>query len=102
MDIWNLIVMILVGALSGTLAAKIMKSDLSLVISAVLGIGGGVVGGFIFNLLNLTPGKAISKALSTTFGVELPTNIIGMVVSATVGAIIILAAVKFLRGRVKR
>jgi uncharacterized membrane protein YeaQ/YmgE (transglycosylase-associated protein family) len=102
MEILNLVVMILVGALSGTLAAKIMKSDVSLVISAVLGIAGAVVGGFIFNLLRLTPGKGISKALSTTFGVELPTNIIGMVVSATVGAIIILFVVKLLRGKMKR
>lgn len=101
MEIVNLIVMILVGALSGTLAAKIMKSDISLVVSAVLGIGGAVVGGFIFNFLGLTPGKGISSALSTTFGVDLPTNIIGMIVSATLGAIIILFAVKLLRGKMK-
>ncbi len=99
MEIWNLIVMFVVGAVSGSLAGKIMKSDLSLIVSAVLGIGGAVVGGFIFNALNLTPGKGISNALSTTFGVDLPTNIIGMIVSATVGAMIILFVVKQIRGR---
>ncbi len=102
MEIWNLIVMILIGSLSGTLAGKIMKSDLSFIVSAVLGIGGAVVGGFIFNALGMTPGKGISNALSTTFGVELPTNIVGMIVSATVGAIIILFAVQIIRGKGRR
>lgn len=90
--------MVAVGALAGSLAAKIMKSDLTLVVSMVLGIGGAVVGGFIFNILGLTPGAGVAKALSTTFNVDLPTNFIGMIISATVGSLIILFGVKTLRG----
>ncbi len=92
--------MFVVGAVAGTLASRIMKSaDLGLIVSAVLGIAGAVVGGYIFNALNITPGKGISNALSTTFGVELPTNIVGMFVSATIGAIVILFIVQMLRGK---
>ena len=99
MDILNLVVMVLVGAVSGTLAARIMKGDTyGFAINALLGIAGAVVGGMLFNFLGLTPGKGITKILSDTFGVDLPTNIVGMVVSATVGAIIILWVSRMFKG----
>lgn len=103
MDIINIAVMVLVGALAGTLAARIMKGDnFGFIVNAILGIAGAVVGGFIFNLLNLTPGAGIVKTLDKTFGVQLPQNIVGMVVSATIGAIIILWAFRILKGGRKR
>lgn len=99
MDAFNIIVMVLVGAVSGTLAARIMKGDnFGFIVNALLGIAGAVVGGSIFNFLGMTPGRGIVKVISETFGVELPLNIVGMVVSATVGAIIILFAFRILRG----
>lgn len=90
-DIMNLVVMVLVGAIAGTLAARIVKRDnFGFLANALLGIGGAVVGGFIFNFLNLTPGEHITKIISKTFDVDLPLNFVGMIVSATVGAIVLL------------
>ncbi len=90
-DILKWIIMILVGAVSGTIAARIMKGDsFGFVINSLLGIAGGIVGGFLFDKLNINAGSGIVKIVENQFGVVLPENIIGMMVSATVGAIIIL------------
>ena len=98
MDIFNIAMMVLVGAVAGTLAARIMKGDnFGFIVNALLGIAGAVVGGNIFNFLHLTPGAGIVKIISKTFGVDLPLNIVGMIVSATVGSIIILYIARFLR-----
>jgi len=90
-DIIKWVVMIFVGAVAGTLAARIMKGEsFGFVINSLLGIAGGVVGGFLFDKLNINAGSGIVKVIQNQFGVVLPENIIGMMVSATVGAIIIL------------
>lgn len=102
MDPIKLITMVAVGAVAGTLAARVAKGDnFGFVVNALLGIGGAVVGGYIFNFLGLTPGEGIVKILSDTFGVDLPLNLVGMVVSATVGAIVILVVSGFVLGRRK-
>ena len=99
-DIINILVMVIVGSISGALAARIMSGDsFGFVINSILGIAGAVIGGYIFNFLGLTPGKGIVKMISETFGVDLPLNIVGMIVSATVGAIIILIVSGFVLGR---
>ncbi len=98
MDIANIIMMVLVGAVAGTLAARIMRGDnFGFIVNALLGIAGAVVGGNIFNFLKLTPGAGIVKVISETFGVNLPQNLVGMIVSATLGALIILWIARFLR-----
>lgn len=98
LDILNILVMVIVGGVAGSLAARIMRgTSFGFLVNVLLGVAGAVVGGMIFNLLKLTPGKNIVKILSDTFGVDLPQNIIGMIVSATVGAIIIV----FLFGLIK-
>lgn len=85
------IIMILVGAISGTLAARIMKGDsFGFVVNSMLGIAGAIVGGFLFDKLNINAGSGIVKIVQNQFGVTLPENFIGMLISATVGAIIIL------------
>lgn len=102
-NVYNLLVMVLVGAMAGTLAARIMKGDnFGFIVNALLGIAGAVVGGFIFNFLKLTPGKGIVKIVSETFGVDLPQNLVGMIVSATLGAILILWIARMLRLGKKR
>jgi len=99
MDPIKIVVMVLVGAVAGSLAARIMKGDnFGFLVNSLLGIAGAVVGGFIFDFLGLTPGKGIVKIISDTFGVDLPLNIVGMVVSATIGAIVILWVFRILRG----
>lgn len=103
MDVVNLLVMILVGAVSGTLAARIMKGDsFGFIVNALLGIAGAVVGGYIFNFLGMTPGRGIVKIISETFGVTLPQNIVGMIVSSTLGAILILWVFQILGGKRRR
>ncbi len=90
-NVLNILLMVVVGAVSGTLAARIVKNNnFGFIVNALLGIAGAVVGGFIFNLLKITPGQGIVKMISNTFGVQLPLNFVGMIVSATVGAVIIL------------
>ena len=103
MEMINLVVMVLVGAIAGSLAARIMRGDnFGFIVNALLGIAGAVVGGMVFNFLKLTPGKGVVKVIYDTFGVQLPQNIVGMIVSATIGAIIILFVFRILRGGRKR
>lgn len=98
LNLVKIAVMVLVGALSGTLAARIMKGDhFGFVVNAILGIAGAVVGGTIFDFLGITPGKGIVKTIDNTFGVTLPQNLVGMVVSATLGAILILWIFRILK-----
>lgn len=101
MDIKNLLIMIVVGVIAGSIASRIVKrGQFNFLISALLGIAGAVVGGYLFDLLKMTPGKHITQMLNKTFGVEFPENFIGMLVSATVGSIIILLISNFFqRGR---
>ena len=98
MDYMNILIMIVVGIIAGTLAARIVKGDnFGVLINALLGIAGAVVGANIFKLLKLTPGAGIVKMIDETFDVQLPQNFIGMLVSATIGAIIILMVARFVK-----
>ena len=102
-DIMNILVMVIVGSIAGALAARIMSGDsFGFVINAILGIAGAVLGGFIFNALNIgSPGAGIVRIVDETFGVALPENIVGSIVSATLGAIVILWITRMFRGRRK-
>jgi|GEM_PF-120690 len=98
-DFWAILTMVLVGALSGTLAARIMKGDtFGFVINALLGIGGGIVGGFLFQALNIEPGSNVVKIINNSYDLSLGPKYIGQIISATVGAIIILFVARFVRG----
>lgn len=50
---WNLIVTIVLGALIGWVASIIMKSNLTLLWSILLGVGGSVVGKFLAGLIGI-------------------------------------------------
>ncbi len=98
-NILNIVMMVVVGAMAGSLAGFIIRgNNYGFIVNAVLGIFGAVVGGAIFNMLNITPGKGIVKMISDTFQVNLPLNFVGMLVSATLGAVIILFGLKVIRG----
>lgn len=102
-DGFNLLVMIIVGAIAGSLAARVIRGDnFGFIINAILGIAGAVVGGHIFNWLNVSPGSGIVRIIDDTFGVSLPENLVGMIVSATVGAIVILWVMSIFRSRRSR
>jgi len=99
----NILVMVIVGGIAGTLAARIMRgTNFGLLINVLLGIGGAIVGGFLFKLVGLTPGQNIVNVISDTFGVQLPKDIVGMIVSATVGSIIIIWLFGMLKGKRNR
>jgi len=102
MDLSNalpIIMMVLIGALAGTLAARIMKGDtFGFAINALLGIGGGVVGGILFDMLGFEPGSNVVRVLNDSYGLNLGGTFIGQIISATVGAIIILYIARFVRG----
>lgn len=77
-DLEGIIIWLVVGVVAGWLASSIMKSKRGGIVGyALLGIVGAIVGGFLFSLLDL--GGA--------------TNLLGQIVVATVGAVIILAVV---------
>ncbi len=101
-NIIRIVVMVLVGAASGGLASSIMRGNNSFLTNAILGIAGAVVGGTVFNWLGLTPGANIVKVIDETFGVQVPQNIVGMIISGTLGAILIIWVVRLLTGRKSR
>jgi uncharacterized membrane protein YeaQ/YmgE (transglycosylase-associated protein family) len=68
---------ILVGLAAGWLASTIMKHKGSLIMNVLLGLVGSIVGGVLFSLLGLEGGG----------------NLLGSILVATVGAIVILAIV---------
>ena len=68
---------IIVGLAAGWLASTIMKRKGSLLTNVLLGLVGSIIGGVLFSLLGLEGGG----------------NILGSILVATVGAIVILAIV---------
>ncbi len=99
-DFKALIIMIIVGVLAGSIASRIVKrGQFNFLISTLLGIAGAVVGGYIFKLLGMTPGKHITQMLTDTFGFQFPEDFIGMLVSAIIGAVLILLIAKVVQGK---
>jgi uncharacterized membrane protein YeaQ/YmgE (transglycosylase-associated protein family) len=76
-EVPGIIAWVLIGLAAGWLASQIMRSKRGLVGNLLLGLVGSIVGGVLFTLLGL--GGA--------------TNILGSVLIATVGAIVIIAVV---------
>ena len=76
-EIPGIIGWILVGLVAGWLASTIMKRRGGIVTNVLLGLVGAIVGGVLFSLLGLEGGS----------------NILGSILVATVGAILILAIV---------
>jgi uncharacterized membrane protein YeaQ/YmgE (transglycosylase-associated protein family) len=71
---------VLVGLIAGWLAGMFMKGRYSALTDIVLGIVGGVIGGFVFSLLGLTSW-----------------NLIGSIVTSFVGAVILILLVRQLK-----
>ena len=77
------IMAIIIGALAGWIAEKIMKTDQGLLMNIVLGIVGAVVGNFILMLI-----------FGATMG-----GIIGQLVVAVIGACLLIWIFRLIRGR---
>ncbi len=84
MALWTLLVWLAVGAVAGILARKIMggTSPFGLVGDMILGIAGGVVGGYLMALVGLG---------NTTGG------LIATIITATLGAALLIWTTKFLK-----
>ena len=81
MDIINLLIFLSCGSLAGCLAGVLMKgSGLSLFGNIVVGILGGVIGGYLFSLFDLSIN-----------------GVIGSMVTAMVGAVALLYLIELLR-----
>lgn len=77
----NILWFILIGIAAGWLAGQIMKSgSSSLVTDLIVGVIGAILGGFLFGLLGLSAN-----------------GLVGSLVTATVGAIVLIAGLRFLK-----
>jgi uncharacterized membrane protein YeaQ/YmgE (transglycosylase-associated protein family) len=77
------ILSIIVGALAGWIAEKIMRTNDGLLMNIILGIVGAVVGNFLLMLV-----------FGATMG-----GIVGQLIVAVVGACLLIAIVRAFRGR---
>ena len=78
----GVIAFLIIGAVAGWLAGKLMKgSGFGLLGNIVVGIVGALIGGFVFSLLGISAG-----------------GFIGSLVMATIGAVLLLYLVKLLKG----
>ena len=81
MSLYDIIVTVLIGAVSGWLAGFIMNSKGSLLRNIILGILGGFVGNFLFGLLNIS------------INVSLGSINVGTIIISAIGACIVLIIV---------
>ncbi len=76
------IMAIVIGAIAGWLAEQFTKSNMGLLMNIVMGIIGAIVGNFLFGILGI--------------GVS---GFIGNLISATVGAILVIVVYRAVAGR---
>ena len=73
--LFSLIWFLLIGLVAGWLAGQLTKGrDFGTVNNMIVGVLGALLGGFLFGIIGLGP-----------------TNIIGQILTATVGAVVVLA-----------
>ena len=71
-----------IGLIAGWIAEQVMSRSHGLITNLIVGVIGAYLGAFLFNLLGLSAG-----------------GFIGALVVATIGAIVLLAIVGWVRGR---
>jgi uncharacterized membrane protein YeaQ/YmgE (transglycosylase-associated protein family) len=84
MDIVNIVIWLIVGAIAGWLASLVMKTSQGLVMDIIVGIVGALIGGFV---LSLIPG--VNAGVT---GLNL-----GSILTAFIGAVILLALLRAIR-----
>ncbi len=77
---------LLIGAIAGWIAEKVMKADHGLIMNIIVGIIGSYIGAFLANALGIRLGELFSGWF------------IGNLIVAAVGAIVLLFVVKLVRG----
>ena len=86
MTVYDVLIAILIGAVSGWLASKLMGTKGSLLKYIILGILGGFVGGYLFGLLKINVSLSIG-----------PINCGTVIVSAVGACIVIFLVDKLLK-----
>ena len=74
---------IIIGAIAGFLAEKIMKRDHGLLTNIVVGIVGGVVGGWLLSLIGLGSGGWLWTLFTAVLGACLLLWVVGAIRSKT-------------------
>ena len=74
---------IIVGGIAGFIAEKVMNSSMGLIANIILGIIGAFIGGWLFSFLGFGPGAGW----------------IGSIITATIGAIILIFVARLIKGR---
>ena len=64
----GLILFLLIGLAAGWLAGRIMKKQRGMLVNLGVGVIGAYIGGFLGNLLGLTPTSIIGSLLMATLG----------------------------------
>ena len=81
MDIVHLLIFLAIGAVAGWLAGTLMKGGgFGILGNIVVGIIGAVIGGFVFGMLGISAG-----------------GLIGSIITATVGAVILIFAIRLIK-----
>ena len=81
MDTNSIIVMLIIGAIAGWLAGKIMKGrGFGVIGNIIVGIVGAILGGFIFGLIGIAA-----------------SGLVGSLITATVGAVVLLFIVNLIK-----
>lgn len=84
MEGFGWIMSIVLGAIAGWIAEKIMKTDTGLLMNIILGIVGALIGNFLFDMLLGGSGEG---------------SIFGQLIVAVIGACILIWIVRMVRGR---
>lgn len=77
----HLIWFLLIGLIAGWLAGKVMNSRAGLLANLVIGVLGAFLGGFLFRFLGISAGH----------------NLLGSLITAFAGAIVLIALVRLIR-----
>ena len=84
MEGFGWILSIILGAIAGWIAEKIMKTNTGLLMNIIVGIVGALIGNFLFDMLIGRSGEG---------------SVIGQLVVAVIGACIVIWIVRMVRGR---
>ena len=80
----GILITLIIGAVAGWLAGLIMKSDTGgVILNILLGIAGGFVGDRLFNWFNISMGSGW----------------IGSILTATIGAVVLILLIRLIRGK---
>ena len=79
----NFILFIIIGGVAGWIAERVTNSNHGIFMNILVGMIGAFIGGWVFSLLGLQVGAGIIPSL----------------VTASVGALILLYGLRFVRGR---